>query len=204
MSRKSRVRQEERRCRASGQGLAPGRSGPDPRAMRRHTRRGWSPRRERDCSSPVRSGACGRPDRYGPRSQPSRDDPVGRLRWTCLGNRTCCHRKLPSLARLYQTSRRRTCTMGDSSRGKRNQQPTCSRTRQQVVHMDAVMLTINDLISKLMWESSGDILDLLEIDTLDMLKHLEEIIIDKQDKLRKYYEDSDIVSDDDSKEDDSC
>ena len=66
------------------------------------------------------------------------------------------------------------------------------------------MLTINDLISKLMWESSDDILDLLEIDTLDMLEHLEEIIIDKQDKLRKYYEDSDIVSDDDSKEDDSC
>jgi len=52
------------------------------------------------------------------------------------------------------------------------------------------MLTINDLISKLMWESSDDILDLLEIDTLDMLEHLEEIIIDKQDKLRKYYEDT--------------
>lgn len=55
------------------------------------------------------------------------------------------------------------------------------------------MLTINDLIAKLMWESADDILDLLEIDTLDMLEALEDIVIDHQDKLREYYEDTETL-----------
>jgi hypothetical protein len=56
-----------------------------------------------------------------------------------------------------------------------------------------MMLTINDLIAKLMWESADDILDLLEIDTLDMLEALEDIVIDHQDKLREYYEDTETL-----------
>lgn len=85
-SRKSPVRQEEQRRRASGRGRVPGRTGPNHQATRDRTRRGWSPDFEHGCSSPVRSGACGRLDRYTPRSQPSRETPVLRLRCTCLGS----------------------------------------------------------------------------------------------------------------------
>jgi hypothetical protein len=54
--------------------------------------------------------------------------------------------------------------------------------------MDAVMLTIEDLKSKLAWETPDDILDLLEIDIITVLDELDDFIIDAQDKLRDYYD----------------
>jgi hypothetical protein len=53
--------------------------------------------------------------------------------------------------------------------------------------MDAIMLTIEDLKSKLAWETPDDILDLLEIDIITVLDELDDFIIDVQDKLRDYY-----------------
>jgi len=50
-----------------------------------------------------------------------------------------------------------------------------------------MMLTIEELKSKLAWETPDDILDLLEVDIITVLDELDDLIIDVQDKLRDYY-----------------
>ena len=52
------------------------------------------------------------------------------------------------------------------------------------------MLTIEDLKNKLVWETPDDILTILDIDMITILDSIEDIIIDNQDKLRKYYDET--------------
>ena len=51
-------------------------------------------------------------------------------------------------------------------------------------------LTIEDLKSKLAWESPDDILELLDVDIITVLDELDDLIIDAQDKLRDYYDET--------------
>jgi len=51
-----------------------------------------------------------------------------------------------------------------------------------------MMLTIEDLKDKLMWEDTDDILTLLDLSTAEMLDYLNDAIESKQDKLRDYYD----------------
>lgn len=52
------------------------------------------------------------------------------------------------------------------------------------------MLTIEDLKSKLAWESPDDILELLDVDIITVLDKLDDLIIDAQDRLRDYYDET--------------
>lgn len=53
-----------------------------------------------------------------------------------------------------------------------------------------MMLTIEDLKSKLAWESPDDILELLDVDIITVLDKLDDLIIDAQDRLRDYYDET--------------
>ena len=64
-------------------------------------------------------------------------------------------------------------------------------------------LTIEDLKSKLAWESPDDILELLEVDIITVLDELDDLIIDAQDKLRDYYDETTDELDREKEQDES-
>jgi hypothetical protein len=64
-------------------------------------------------------------------------------------------------------------------------------------------LTIEDLKSKLAWESPDDILELLDVDIITVLDELDDLIIDAQDKLRDYYDETTDELDREKEQDES-
>jgi len=64
-------------------------------------------------------------------------------------------------------------------------------------------LTIEDLKSKLAWESPDDILELLDVDIITVLDELDDLIIDAQDKLRDYYNETTDELDREKEQDES-
>jgi hypothetical protein len=64
-------------------------------------------------------------------------------------------------------------------------------------------LTIEDLKSKLAWESPDDILELLDVDIITVLDELDDLIIDAQDKLRDYYDETTNELDREKEQDES-
>jgi len=64
-------------------------------------------------------------------------------------------------------------------------------------------VTIEDLKSKLAWESPDDILELLDVDIITVLDELDDLIIDAQDKLRDYYDETTNELDREKEQDES-
>ena len=64
-------------------------------------------------------------------------------------------------------------------------------------------LTIEDLKNKLAWESPDDILELLDVDIITVLDELDDLIIDAQDKLRDYYDETTDELDREKEQDES-
>jgi len=64
-------------------------------------------------------------------------------------------------------------------------------------------LTIEDLKSKLAWESPDDILELLDVDIITVLDELDDLIIDAQDRLRDYYNETTDELDREKEQDES-
>ena len=70
--------------------------------------------------------------------------------------------------------------------------------------MDALIMTllIEDLMDKLKDESEIDIIEMLDLSSSELVSYLSDRVVDKQDKLREYY-DEDAELDGEEKSDQS-